>query len=608
MAIKRSSIENLKSRVNIVELAGRVTALTKRGHSYVGLSPFVSEKTPSFFVEPDKNVFYCFASNQGGDAITFVQMTEHLDFYEAVETIAERFNIALEYEEGTQKGGMNRSLKKELLEIHLYATEYYQRAFKADHPEADAAREYWLENRKFSMELADEFQVGYAPAATNKLWDMLVRKQFSSEALASCGLFFISQRNPNAPGRARFRGRLMIPLRDNQGQIIGFTGRKMDATPQDDPAFEAKYVNSPETPLFKKSQMLFNFDRARKAVDEQKFFLMVEGQLDALRAWSVGLEATVAPQGTAATQEQLSLLKRYDSRLRVFLDGDRAGQAAALRILPMALAEELDILFLKLPEGEDPDIYLQKNPTNPLGGLESLSAISFALQALYPAEASAQAKADALHKILEIIKSSNNAIVQEAMLDELIRAAYLNPKSVRTEFEKLGKNSNYRPPNDLEEKKNFNKNLTSAELELLWLLVWHPEYGAQIAAILPDEWLDLTSSYGKLLNVLLAESSEGGWDGVNSVDSLPISQEQRSELLGLAARALPHSDPVVMANNALKAIFNRFITQQRQTLKQTLKTTQDPAQQLELLKKQQNLLHLAKKIPSLSHEQKRSSH
>ena len=158
----------------------------------------------------------------------------------------------------------------------------------------------------------------------------------------------------------RFRGRLMIPIRDHQGRISAFTARQLELTPQDDPSREAKYVNSPETPLFNKGALLFNMDRARMEVGPEVPFVMVEGQLDAIRCWSVGIKGVVAPQGTGITESQLRLIKRYEPRMLCLMDGDRAGMQAALRMLPIALAQGVETSFIPLNEGEDPDDFLKK--------------------------------------------------------------------------------------------------------------------------------------------------------------------------------------------------------------------------------------------------------
>ncbi len=602
MPIKRSSIENLKSRVSLLDVAGKYTQLKKRGHSYTGLSPFTKEKTPSFTIDPIKNVYFCFSSNQGGDLISFVQKMEKLEFNEAVESLAERYNVALEYEEGSAGAPrVDRSLKKELMEIHLYAAEFFEKAFNANHPEADEVREYWTNERKFSLDVAKEFGVGYAPASSNKLEDILAKKNFSPEAMKQCGLFF-------APGRPRFRGRLMIPLRDVQGNVIAFTGRKLPQTPKDDPAFEAKYVNSPETLIFKKGGMLFNFDRARNAIDKQGFFLMVEGQLDALRVSSCGYPAVIAPQGTAITPEQLGLIKRYDTRLKIFLDGDRAGQAAAMRALPMALAAEIDITFLKLPPGIDPDLYFRENPEGGLKNLEALSPMKFAIQALWPAEVTAQSRTDALHKIFELILASPSAITHEAYLDEVIRNLHLEQRSVRQEFEKAKKGIKKTVSADLEvsgsdKKADFNKNLTTAEFELLWLFVHRPDLAPKVAHILEPAWLEKNDSHATLLNSLLADAHEGLWNPPQSIEDLSSNTPARDFLFGLLAKPLPKNhDATAIANNAIKAIYGKYLKTQLDELREELSHTTDPLKQADLLKKQQFLLNSQKKVSLLQHE------
>ena len=210
-----------------------------------------------------------------------------------------------------------------------------------------------VEKRKFSPELADEFKVGAAEADGGGLAAAVRRKKFSDDAVRQCGLFFTRDDAMLTPGamKPRFRGRLMIPIRDHQGRVVAFTARQTELTPEDDPAREAKYVNSPETPIFTKGNLLFNLDRARSHVGEGKPFVLVEGQLDALRCWSVGLKTAVAPQGTAITEVQMALLRRYHPQVECFFDSDAAGQKAALRFLPLALKAGVEARFLTLAGG-----------------------------------------------------------------------------------------------------------------------------------------------------------------------------------------------------------------------------------------------------------------
>ncbi len=298
--IKPSCVRDLKQRVNLADVVGRVAGLRKAGGSRLkGLCPFHQEKTPSFHVDPDKGFYKCFGCGKAGDAITFVRDTEQLTFTEAVEALGKRFGIVIEYEEGS--GGPTheeRSLRQELFDLHDVAADHFHQALLAADETGEFFRRYWTEERRFSLDLAREFKVGAVDAAGGGLGGALLRRKYSEEALRRCGLFFINEQALLTPAalRPRFRGRLIIPIRDHQGRVVAFTARQTARTPEDDPAREAKYVNSPETPIFTKGQLLFNLDRARTAVGEGRPFVLVEGQLDALRCWSVGLRTAIAPR------------------------------------------------------------------------------------------------------------------------------------------------------------------------------------------------------------------------------------------------------------------------------------------------------------------------
>jgi len=357
-AIKPSSLRDLKARVNLLEVVSRAVTVRKVGSRFRGLCPFHQEKTPSFYVNPDNGFYKCFGCGKAGDAITFVRETEGLTFIEAVETLAKRFGVTLEYEEGTGPSREERSLRQELFDLHELAAEHFHQVFKGRDAAGDFMRAYWTGKRRFPLELAEEFKIGAADEHGSELAAALMKKKFSEDALRQCGLFFAPREGgPLMLGslRHRFRGRLMIPIRDHQGRVVAFTARQTELTPGDDPAREAKYVNSPETPIFTKGNLLFNLDRARANVGDGRPFIMVEGQLDALRCWHVGLKTTIAPQGTAITDTQLGLLRRYHPQIECFLDGDSAGQKAAMRLLPLALRAGLEVKFLVLRQGEDPD-------------------------------------------------------------------------------------------------------------------------------------------------------------------------------------------------------------------------------------------------------------
>jgi len=439
--ISRNCIDNIKERINIHDVVSQYVVLKRTGSTWRGLSPFNNEKSPSFFVIPDKNIFKCFSSGYAGDIFRFLQIKENLSFQEAIETIAHRFNLTLEYEENEHGGptSMSPSLKKELFEIHEIVMDLFHDYFLSQSANGKFVQNYWQNERQFSIALAKEFKIGLAPPEPNLLIQTLLKKKnFSLEALRACGLFFIKE-NEHNPNRAlsRFRGRLIIPIRDIQERVIAFAGRKLAITPEDDPAKEAKYINSPETPIFHKGKTLFGLNYARQHLEQEGFFLLVEGQLDTLRCWDSGFKTAIAPQGTGVTEEQLRTLRRYSSKIYSLLDSDNAGKKASLRILSMALKEGLDIAFIPLPQGQDPDSYLISQKVNAQELLKlAQSPMHFAVHALLSArgQPSAQEKVTILLQLFEILKECNSSVIQEEYLLEISYLLNVNRQSIQLDF------------------------------------------------------------------------------------------------------------------------------------------------------------------------------
>src|SRR5687767_12710927 len=443
--IKPTCVRDLKMRVNLADVVSRTVTLRKAGGARLkGLCPFHNEKTPSFHVDSDKGYYKCFGCGKAGDAISFVRETEQLNFSEAVEALGKRFGVVIEYEEGS--GGPSteeRSLRQELFDLHDVAAEHFHQAFRATDTTGDFMRELWTAKRRFTLELAEEFKIGAVDEQGSALGGVLLRKKYSEEALRRCGLFFIYDDAQITLGalRPRFRGRLMIPIRDHQGRIVAFTARQTDLTPEDDPAREAKYVNSPETPIFTKGNLLFNLDRARTAVGEGKPFVLVEGQLDAIRCWSVGLKTAIAPQGTSITEGQLALLRRYHPQVECFFDSDSAGQKAALRFLPMAVKAGIEVRFLTLAGVEklDPDLlFLERG----FAAYEEVkanaqSAIAFAARAVLPnpQKASPEERSRAAQTLAEIIAASSSEATRSNLITEAAANLALLPRVMQQEFE-----------------------------------------------------------------------------------------------------------------------------------------------------------------------------
>ncbi len=578
--IKPSCVRDLRLRVNLADVVSRVVTLRKAGGARLkGLCPFHNEKTPSFNVDPDKGFYKCFGCGKAGDAITFVRETEQLSFSEAVEALGKRFNIVIEYEEGT--GGPSReerSLRQEIFDLHDVAAEHFHQAFKASDAAGSFMRKYWVEQRRFPLELADEFKIGVADAAGSGLGAVMLKRKFSEEALRRCGLFFIYDDAQLTLGalRPRFRGRLMIPIRDHQGRVVAFTARQTQLTPDDDPAHEAKYVNSPETPIFTKGNLLFNLDRARTAVGDGKPFVLVEGQLDALRCWSVGLKTAIAPQGTSITEPQLVLLRRYHPQVECFFDSDSAGQKAALRFLPMALKAGLEIRFLTLAGADkvDPDLlFLERGlPAYDEVRRSAQSAMAFACRALLPnlSAASAEQKTRAAQSIYELIAAAESAVGRSEFLAEAASHLRLSAAAFQKDFEaftaRQSRQSASRSadnPTQNPEPKTQNtvtpSTVHTTERDLLLLCLHFENLGKPLSTALPHDWIDVGHLAGLLLNRFLAEFEHDTWPGRDHLDALLETDPERALVASLIFETPKLDDPVKVANEGLRQLRARAL-------------------------------------------------
>ena len=601
--LKESCKQDLKLRINIVDVVSRVaTPRRAGGNRFKALCPFHQEKSPSFHFDADKGFYKCFGCGKAGDIFTFVQETEGLNFSEAVETLAQRFNVPLEYEEGG--GGPSReerSLRQELFDLHEFATDHFHQAFKGTGDAAAWMRDYWVKDRRFTPELADEFKIGLADATGSGLGAAVLRKKFSEAAIRQCGLFFIyeDQALTLHSLRSRFRGRLMIPIRDHQGRVVAFTARQTKLTPEDDPAHEAKYVNSPETPIFIKGNLLFNLDRARAHAGEGKPFVMVEGQLDALRCWSVGLKTAIAPQGTSITEGQLILLRRYHTELECFFDSDGAGQKAALRLLPLALKTGIEVRFLTI-EGVgklDPDLlFLEKG----LSAYDELKAgafggMQFMRRYVLPdsRQATAERTQSAVREIYAVIASAESELLRRRLLGEIapaFGALQITPDVFERDFAQfLAKggratapatpgNTGYQPasesapasspalpPSSSPSQSGPSEapppdDASAPERDLLLLVLHFEVVGKPLASACPHDWIDDRLASGALLNRFLAEFSEGQWPGKDQLDPLLETDAERALVASLLFETPQIDDPAKVVIEGLTRLRHRALT------------------------------------------------
>ena len=338
--IKDLSVETVKAASDIVTLVESYTRLRKSGSRYVGLCPFHQERTPSFGVSPERGTFKCFGCGEGGDAISFVEKQENLDFVGAVEWLADRFGVRLEYEETSPEQDRARRRRERLFQLLDRAATFYERHLWES--EAGAFARDYLASRGLGEEVCREFRLGLAPGGT-ALARAAAGQGFTLDELGGAGLV-------NRRGNDYFSRRLLFPLADARGRVRGFQARVLY---EDDP-LRAKYVNSPEGDLFRKGDLLYGLDLARASIAKEDLAVVVEGNPDVIALRQAGLEPVVAAMGTALTDSQLRELARLTKRLTLCFDADAAGQEATLRGMQLAAAQGFDIRVVSLAPGTDP--------------------------------------------------------------------------------------------------------------------------------------------------------------------------------------------------------------------------------------------------------------
>lgn len=334
----RNTVQEIKNTISILDVVQPYVKLVRAGRNWKGISPFTKEKTPSFFVSPERGTYYCFSSGQGGDMFTFIEKMEGVDFMGALRILAEKAGVVVRYEHNDK----NRKHSDRLLEALAHAEQFFVEQLT---PETSAYR--YATDRGLSEKTIETWRLGFAPDGWRGLLDSLTKQGFTNKELLEAGLIKESERKSQT-WYDRFRNRLMFPIRDSAGRTIAFTGRALS------PDEVAKYLNSPETELFQKSKTIFGMDRAKDAIRIRRFALLVEGQIDVLHCHQVGFTNAVALSGTALSNEHISFIKRYTDNLMLVLDSDRAGLAATARSTDIALSSGMRVKAVQLPDGQDP--------------------------------------------------------------------------------------------------------------------------------------------------------------------------------------------------------------------------------------------------------------
>ena len=469
------AVEDIKGRLSIEDVISRYVELKRAGRNFKGLSPFSSEKTASFMVSPEKQIWHDFSSGKGGNMFSFVMEMEGLEFKGALELLARQAGVDLTQYRGSYDAERGKQKERLYQELEL-ATKFYQVHFSKNRE----ALEYILKKRGFSKETALEFKIGYSPEDGTALAKFLKSKGFSEEEMKHAGLVTVRYND----ARDMFRGRIMIPLMDPQGRVVGFTARLLRDEPN-----APKYINTPATPIYDKSRHVFGLHLAKDAIRKNNYVVLVEGNLDVIASHQAGVKQTVATAGTAMTEQHLKALGRFTQNVRLAFDQDVAGLAATERAIPIAAKTGVSLSIIDV-DAKDPDELIQKDPK---AWEKVVTKPKYALDWLVEQYQkrldikSAQGKRELSDVVLKLVSGLEDKVEQDHYIVQLAKLIDVSPDALRT---KLGKPTSSKPlkrPNkSTEELQKDIIDQTKNQNHLLALVLHLPELRKYLNSIKKD--------------------------------------------------------------------------------------------------------------------------
>ena len=431
--ITKETIDKIFSAIRVEEIVGEYVQLKRAGSNYKGLSPFVDEKTPSFIVSPSKQIWKDFSSGKGGTAISFLMEIEGFSYPEALRYAAKKYGIEIEElkKDLTEEEKKVQTDKDLLYKIHEVANDFFQNQLYETEEGRNIGLSYFKE-RELKPETIKKFQLGYSPELKNAFTQYAVSKGYSKEILEKSGLSIFSEKSTE--GIDRFRERVIFPIHGFSGRVLGFGGRILKSNTK-----TAKYLNSPETEIYHKSNVLYGLFQSKQAVSRENMCLLVEGYMDVVALHQSGIENVVASSGTSLTTEQIKLIKRLTENVTILFDGDAAGIKASFRSIDMLLAESMNIRILLFPEGHDPDSFARENSMEFVKNFikeNSKDFIDFKAEILLKeAENDPIKKAEAIRDIVKSVAHVDNGLKQEIYLKQIATQFGLTERNLFDELQ-----------------------------------------------------------------------------------------------------------------------------------------------------------------------------
>lgn len=490
----RSQIDEIKERLDIVSVVQEyVPSLKKSGRNYFGLCPFHQEKSPSFSVNSELGMFKCFGCGEGGDVIKFLEKIEGLDFPHALENAAKRAGITL-VKNTNPRLARERARKAKIIDSNKLTSQYFNYLL-SKHKNGESARKY-AEKRKLTSHAIEMFQLGFAPVGFENLKNFLLKRGFQLKELVEWGLLV----EKNNRIYDKFRNRLMFPIMDHQGEIVGFSGRAIEKNEKG-----PKYLNSPETPVYNKSKLLYGLFQAKESIRRADFAIIVEGNIDIISSHQAGVKNIVAPLGTALTEDQLKLLKRYCSKIYLSFDTDNAGQRALLRSLELAEKVGLQTLAIDIGEYQDVDELITSGGDWPQIVSKAKPVIDFLIKTLsknYDLKDSRQ-KSQFVKQILSYISKIENDIEVSDYIEKLSKKANIDRDALLDQLKTQPKGTNPAPDN---KKVKVSKRVFKLDEEtyLLALIAQHNQWKDIAKDVEPEKILQ-NEENKTLLKIILTE-------------------------------------------------------------------------------------------------------
>ena len=566
--ISESTREQIRAASDIVDVIGSYIPLKKAGANFTALCPFHKEKSPSFNVNSSRQIFHCFGCHKGGDVFTFVKEYENISFVEAVKRLADRAKIPLETEKDGA-GAQTRLLKDTLLQIHEQITQRWQNALATD-AAGQIARDY-LTKRGVSSEAVKLFRLGYAPDAWDDTVNWARGKDFQIADVEKAGL--VIRKEETDRYYDRFRGRLMFPICDEQGRVIGFSGRVLSGDEK-----TAKYVNSPETAIFTKSKVFFGLDKSKRAILDAGHAIVCEGQLDLIACYMADVKNIVAPQGTAFTSDHARIIKRYVNEVVLCFDSDNAGQNAAVRSLDSLLASGLAVRVAVVPSPHDPDSFIKENGGPAFAALiaGAKGFFDYFLERLCAQNDfnTDKGRQTILHCMGEALLKTGNAVTIDSFAQKTALRLGVTPEAVRAEFKKIGRAAIPRPATgetfeQVEEEEEAQPEARPAMLEinLLKLLLLHDELVPWAVEHVAPEWVEHATARSIVAERFRA-ATEDNWRGVVAMLENTESEAAKQLITEFAAADKPVPSPAIQIADVATRLRNLHIEQHRVTLRQ----------------------------------------